>query len=203
MICVLSFFGPFVWIKLHVQNEGNSCPSASWPSEKPCSNRAETELQAVCHTTKAALQPRHSEAAKQLGFHCQINFFSSDIKYENCVLSSPLRRVDLDAVSASHFMLILLLAAVACLPRGSATDVFPVSTAHPPTGHIKARTTLTPAAILWTCLVPRALRPFSVFLHLVWATTVFALGLTAIKTDFLLMLMLSLVNLCKSIVCVV
>lgn len=201
MICVLSFFGPFVWIKLGVQNEGSSCPSASWPSEKPCSNRAQPELVTSC-------MPHYlSCATAALIGSCKptrnSQLFSSDIKYENCIPSSLVRRVDLDAVSTSYFMLILLLAAVACLPRGSATDVFPVSAAHPPMGHIKARTTLMPAAILWTCLVPRALRPFSVVLHLVWATTVFALGLTAIKTDFLLMLMLSLVNLCKSIVWVV
>lgn len=97
----------------------------------------------LCHSHGASkLQSNSDSTARLTSFPATLNM---KIVFPPLLFGTA---VYLAAVSSSHFMLILLLAAVACLPRGSATDVFPVSAAHPPVGHIKARTTLTPAAIL-------------------------------------------------------
>lgn len=121
-------------------------------------------------------------------------------------------------VSTSHFMLILLLAAVSlltlrgpihemslpCLPDLAPAPTNATNGAHQSEDNIDAtgNTLNLPRASSIPCFAPPAAST-SHLSPLAWAMAVFALGLTAIKTDFLLILMLSLVNLCKSIVRVV
>lgn len=81
----------------------------------------ESRVPTVCPKRELQATMEHylnttGSAAIQLGFRCQINFFASDIKYENCVAFGWIPTL---LVSTSHFMLILLLAAVSLLaPRG-------------------------------------------------------------------------------------